>query len=260
MLYVPCEVKSRVGIGSGALFPAGTDEDWAAHPEYLDDEGALVASVGGLLVERDGRALLIDAGVGPVSLPAQPGNLPGAIEGGALPGNLTALGGPPVEAVAITHLHLDHIGWAATFPEVLLTDVEWAHRDQAEAHGTPGAALDAMAPKVRTVKDGEEVFPGVRVRLTPGHTTGHAVYEITAGDQRVLAFGDAMHSAVQVGHPDWSATFDRDLAETAHYRHRLVAELARPDSIGFGIHFADATFGRARPTGDGHVWEPIDTG
>ena len=31
-------------------------------------DGFLLASVGGLLVERDGRALLIDAGAGPVTM------------------------------------------------------------------------------------------------------------------------------------------------------------------------------------------------
>src|SRR5215470_9771660 len=75
--------------------------------------GFLLASVGGLLVERDGRALLIDAGAGPLTM-GPPLNTYGVMTGGALLDNLAALGRGPadIEAIALTHLHADHVGWA----------------------------------------------------------------------------------------------------------------------------------------------------
>ncbi|MFG2601309.1 hypothetical protein [Streptomyces sp. NPDC048462] len=48
------------------LIPDATDEAWAARPEYLDESGSLVASIGGLLVEKGDRALLIDVVFGRV--------------------------------------------------------------------------------------------------------------------------------------------------------------------------------------------------
>jgi glyoxylase-like metal-dependent hydrolase (beta-lactamase superfamily II) len=97
-----------------AWLPDTTDEIWSAHPEYLDTSGHLVASTGGLLVENGDRALLIDAGWGPVSLPAEPGSPNGAVYGGALLASLVELGRRPeeIETVAFTHLHIDHLGWA----------------------------------------------------------------------------------------------------------------------------------------------------
>ncbi|MFD0786245.1 MBL fold metallo-hydrolase, partial [Micromonospora azadirachtae] len=95
--------------------PAATDEDWAANPDHLDDGGFLPAAVGGLLVERGDRALLIDTGFGPESHPDDPANpMLGTIYGGELLNGLRRLGREPrqIEAVAITHLHLDHLGWA----------------------------------------------------------------------------------------------------------------------------------------------------
>lgn len=262
--YVP---DGAVQLRPRAWFPASTDEDWAEHPEYLDESGNLVASIGGLLVERDDRALLIDAGVGPLTLPAEPGNPYGTIQGGALLDNLTALGRPPasIEAVAFTHLHLDHIGWAwhpapgsdvpaFTGAEYLFTEPEWTQRHLAEAGGTSREALDAMAPRVRTVADGEEIFPGVRVLLTAGHTAGHAAYVLTEGDQRLIAFGDALHSPVQIGRPEWWAVPDHDRERSTAWRRRLVTELAAPGTIGFGIHFADVVFGRV----SGSAWQPLD--
>ncbi|MFE0042740.1 MBL fold metallo-hydrolase [Streptomyces albireticuli] len=260
--------------GAGQLTPGwlpdATDEIWAAHPEYLDDTGNLVASMGGLLVERDGRALLIDAGLGPQATPAEPGNAHGALHGGALLESLAKAGRTPadIEAVAFTHLHPDHLGWAwhpapgsdrpaFTAAEYLFAEPEWEQRHLAEEHGTSKEILDVLEPRVRTVAEGEEIFPGVRVMLTPGHTAGHAAYVISDGGQRVIAFGDALHSPIQVDHPEWSAVVDHDPVRSAEFRHRLVEEMARPDTTGFGLHFADVVFGRVERGGDGPAWRPV---
>ncbi|MGI5447291.1 MBL fold metallo-hydrolase [Streptomyces sp. CA-243310] len=264
--YVP---DGDVRLRPRPLLQATTDEVWDAHPEYLDSTGHLVGSVGGLLVEHGDRALLIDTGFGPQTLEAPDGPL-GTIHGGALPHSLAELGRRPedIEAVAFTHLHSDHIGWAChsapgddrpvfTHAEYLISEEEWARRDLLEAQGMT-EQVAALAPRVRTITDGQEIFPGVRVRITPGHTVGHAEYVITGGGRRLIAFGDAVHSPIQIDHPEWSSAFDHDPALTADHRRRLVAELTEPDTIGFGVHFADVVFGHVRRGGNGPAWRPLD--
>ncbi|WP_245562770.1 MBL fold metallo-hydrolase [Nocardia araoensis] len=251
--------------------PDSTDEIWAAHPEYLDASGYLVASIGGLLVERGDRAVLIDAGFGPQSLPAEPGTPNGAIHGGLLLESLAELGRRPedIEAVAFTHLHSDHLGWAwhavpggdqlaFAHAEYLVAEPEWARRDLLEASDPTGEMIAALEPRVRTVTDGQEILPGVRVRIAAGHTPGHAEYIVTSGGERLIAFGDALHTPFQVDHPDWSCVYDHDPVRAADHRRRLVAELEEPDTIGFGVHFADVVFGRVRRDGDGPAWHPLD--
>ncbi|MFF3115626.1 MBL fold metallo-hydrolase [Kitasatospora sp. NPDC057904] len=258
--YVP---DGDVRLRPLAMLPDTTEDVWAAHPEYLDPTGNLVGSVGALLVEHGGRALLIDTGVGPRTLELPEGPLH-AIRGGALLDNLARLGRAPedIEAVAFTHLHVDHLGWACTpegdrpafaHADYLISGPEWEGRGDLTAEQAA-----ALAPHVRTVSDGDEVFPGVQVRITPGHTVGHAEYVITGGGRRLIAFGDAVHSPIQIDHPEWSSGFDHDLARTAENRRRLVAELAEPDAIGFGVHFADVVFGRVQSGEDGPAWQPVD--
>jgi glyoxylase-like metal-dependent hydrolase (beta-lactamase superfamily II) len=263
--YLPDGV---VQLPATAWLPGTTEDTWATHPEYLDETGSLVASIGGLLVEHDGRALLIDAGFGPHSFPAEPGNTRGAIRGGDLPAGLAAAGRRPeeIDTVAITHLHIDHIGWLTADPSlfahaaVVVAEPEWTQRHLLHAHGTSPEMLAAMEPRVRTAADGEEIFPGVRLRLAEGHTAGHTTYVVSGEGQRLVAFGDAMHSSIQVDHPDWSAASDHDPVASAAARRRLVAELSEPDTIGFGVHFADVVFGRVRVNGAGPGWEPMVTG
>ncbi|MER6914816.1 MBL fold metallo-hydrolase [Streptomyces sp. NPDC000594] len=248
------------------LIPDVPAEVWADRPEYLDESGCLVAGIGGLLVEHGDRALLIDAGFGPRSWPPAPDGPLGGIHGGALLESLARLGSGPerIGAVAFTHLHPDHTGWAwhpvpgADRPafahaDYLVPEPEWARRDLLGAEEVAG-----LTPYVRTVADGQEIFPGVRIRITAGHSPGHAEYIITSGGQRLIAFGDALHSPIQVAHPAWSTVFDHDPVRAADHRHRLLAELTEPDTIGFGVHFADVVFGRVRREGDDLAWVPLD--
>jgi glyoxylase-like metal-dependent hydrolase (beta-lactamase superfamily II) len=233
--YVPDGV---VQLRPRTWLPATTEADWAKHPEYLDETGNLVASIGGLLVEHDDRAMLIDAGVGAVSI--EPDDTHGALDGGTLIDNLATLGltKTDIEAVAFTHLHVDHAGWAPAFTaaEYLVTEPEWATASP--------SLVESLTPRVRIVSDGEEIFPNVRVQFTGGHTPGHAAYVVTEANQRLIAFGDALHSPVQFTHPEWSAVVDHDTRLSTEWRRRLAEELAKPDTIGFGIHFANVQFGR----------------
>ncbi|MBT2470045.1 MBL fold metallo-hydrolase [Streptomyces sp. ISL-66] len=264
--YVP---DGEVRLRPRDLLQDTTDEVWAAHPEYLDATGHLAGSVGALLVEHGDRALLIDSGFGPQSHEAPDGPI-SAIHGGALVRSLAELGRRPedIEAVAFTHLHADHLGWAChlvpggdqpvfTNAEYLVSEQEWEGRDLLEAQGMT-EQVAALAPRVRTIADGQEVFPGVRMRITPGHTVGHAEYVITGGGRRLIAFGDAVHSPIQIDHPDWSAAFDHDTARTADHRRRLVAELAEPGTIGFGVHLADVVFGHVHRDGTAPAWRAVD--
>ncbi|MBO1336142.1 MBL fold metallo-hydrolase [Streptomyces sp. VRA16 Mangrove soil] len=259
--YVP---DGAVEMRPTELLPDTDHELWAGRPEFLNAAGHLVGSIGALLVEHGDRALLIDAGFGPRSWPPAQTGPQGPIRGGALVENLAALGRGPeeIEAIAFTHLHPDHIGWACRPSPVfdraayLVAEPEWAERATLAAQGL-GEEIAALAPRVRTVADGEEIFPGVRLRVTAGHTHGHAEYVIASGGRRLVAFGDALHSPLQVEHPEWSSGFDHDPALAAAHRHALVAELARPGTIGFGGHFADVVFGTVGPAGAGHVWRPL---
>ncbi|MFI7617980.1 MBL fold metallo-hydrolase [Nonomuraea terrae] len=264
--YVP---DGEVRLKPYGWLPQSTELDWRDDAAYLAEDGNLVASVGGLLVEHHGRALLIDAGLGPVSRPDDPGNpMIGLVRGGDLLDNLAELGRRPadVEAVAITHLHFDHVGWVvhpgpgggAAFPEAayLVSAPEWEHRHLSAIEGARVGQFDAMASRVRTFGDGEEVFPGVRTMFTPGHTIGNTSYVIASGGLRLVVFGDVMHSPVQIRHPDWPVGADLDPVQAAASRRRVLAELLRPDTLGYGGHFADVVFGRLTETLAGLSWQP----
>ncbi|SNX88414.1 glyoxylase-like metal-dependent hydrolase (beta-lactamase superfamily II) [Streptomyces sp. TLI_55] len=259
-------VDGAMAMLPSAFFPGFDPAYWADRPDALDGSGRVPMTAGGLLVERDGRSLLIDAGLGPVSGPVHVvDDVVGHSDSGALLEVLTRLGHAPedIEAVAFTHLHVDHTGWAfspdKTFPRAryLVAAAEWAPHDCGTVvPGAPAAEILTRIGEAHTpVDDDQEIFPGVRTLVTPGHSPGHTSYVITAGSERVVVLGDVFHTPAQLVHPEWPSRPDMDHAGVTAGRRRIAAELARPHTIGFAFHFGDQTFGRL--TGD--RWEPVPT-
>ncbi|GAA3438886.1 MBL fold metallo-hydrolase [Kutzneria kofuensis] len=265
-------VDGAMAMVAGAFFPTTPTQYWRDHPEALDAHGRVAASAGGLLVERGDRKLLIDAGLGPFRGPLSVGKEPfGAADSGSLPDILAELGVDPgeIDTVAYTHLHLDHVGWAFVdgrkfFPNAryLVAAQEWAPHD----HGVtvPGVIAETTVVPMRgnheLIGEGEEVWPGVHAIVTPGHTPGHSSFIVSAEAGRIVVFGDSFHTPAQITHPEWGSTPDTDSEGVLKARARVLGELERPGTLGFGAHFGDQAFGRVVRDGDGAaVWEPVAT-
>ncbi|MGW0581255.1 MBL fold metallo-hydrolase [Streptomyces sp. NPDC002920] len=267
--------------GPMSLSPAGflksfPDAYWREHPEALDKAGGVPMTAGGLLIERDGHRMLVDAGLGEINIHS----LYGPIQGGALLKTLASVGYAPedIDVLALTHIHIDHTGWAfvpdgngarkATFPSAsyVLSRQEW----EPLSRGVPPADMPDPTtvvepllrhPKLALFDDGEEVVPGVTALVTPGHTPGHATYIVTSSTgKRLVVFGDAFHSPAQLGHPDWGSAPDSNTESVQEARSRVLSELLKPDTYAFAFHFGDQPFGRVVRDQQGLVtWEPIPT-
>ena len=102
------------------FFPAIPGDYWSARPELFTANGRMPMSAGGLLIERDGKSLLIDTGVGTTATDFALGG----VDCGSMIDVLEAIGRrtEDIDVVAFTHLHFDHAGWAfahgaRTFPK-----------------------------------------------------------------------------------------------------------------------------------------------
>ncbi|MFI6779216.1 MBL fold metallo-hydrolase [Nocardia sp. NPDC050412] len=246
--------------------PSSDDQILAEHAHLINPDGYLVASIGALLIEYVNRTILIDTGFGPLAVPTPYG----LMRGGRLLSSLSAAGKTlaDIELIAITHLHLDHIGWLwQSMPEttagpfadipVFVGDTEWDQRDHTATAGISAEMLDTFSAQVHTIADGEEIFPGVRALATPGHSLGHLAYEITSSHNRLIVFGDAMQTPLQITHPELNAAVDANPAESTSTARRLIDRLTQPDTLGFGIHFADVQIGRVTvDTGGERAWQP----
>lgn len=58
-------------------------------------------------------------------------------------------------------------------------------------------ALSKYPNKLRLLNDGDSPTPGVVIRLAPGHSPGHSIYEFKKGKARLTVIGDLYHLRVR---------------------------------------------------------------
>jgi glyoxylase-like metal-dependent hydrolase (beta-lactamase superfamily II) len=111
-----------------------------------------------------------------------------------------------IERIVVTHLHYDHIGNLARFPDAQLLiparELEFwlspAAGDPAHSHPVERSELEHVAAaraagRVRELEDGDAVAPGVRVLALPGHSPGQVGLELDAEHGPVILASDAVH-------------------------------------------------------------------
>jgi glyoxylase-like metal-dependent hydrolase (beta-lactamase superfamily II) len=102
-------------------------------PDFLDDEGNLLLSIHALIVESQGRRILVDTCVGEHKVPGMELLTPDESD---FLEDLKAAGFPreSIDTVLCTHLHFDHVGWntmkqdgawVPTFPSARYLFARW---------------------------------------------------------------------------------------------------------------------------------------
>lgn len=213
--------------------------------------GPLPIPVNAFAVEKNGRLVLIDSGTGAAGGP----DLGKAARALAAAG----LDRAKVEAVILTHLHVDHAGGTidgsgkAIFPNAELvlqhSEIEFWTDDGIRSRAPQGmdgyfgaarAVLAAYPKKVRAVSGEVELFPGLKAVPEPGHTPGHMGVMIEDGPNSMLMWADIMHvGPLQFPHPDWSVLFDVNRTQAAETRARMLDRMTVDRIQVMGSHLAD---------------------
>ena len=178
---------------------------------------------------------------------------------GKLPDHLEAAGIKPesITKVIFTHAHGDHL-WGVIDPldggtlfpkaEHMMAAVEfdfWMASDVANqvrdnfrvmAAGT-NRRLKTLAARMRKIRPGEEIVPGVQIVGSEGHTPGHVSVLVKSGTEQLLIGGDALtQHVISFAEPDWRWGPDMDAAKAAATRRHLLDRLATDRVRLLGYH------------------------
>jgi N-acyl homoserine lactone hydrolase len=145
--------------------------------------------VHGFLIKHPGGAGLVDTGYGtPLELikDYRPVNASVAEEL-----RLADIDPSDVRWVINSHLHFDHCGQNAVFPQapVYLQRNEYERRHRYT--DTPAAWLEYAGARFELLDGEREIVPGVSVLTTPGHTPGHQSVRVDTTAGPALLTGDA---------------------------------------------------------------------
>ncbi len=190
-----------------------------------DDLGRILLDTRCLLLEGEGRVILIDVGIGD-KFDAKHRGIYGMEEDRGVVKGIQAHGFEPedITDVILTHLHFDHCGgateWKGDVATLVFTQAmhhvqrshwEWANkRNPREQASFLAENLDPLARSgALNLLDGStELFPGIRAVPVHGHTEAQQIVHIDAAGTDPLVFvADLIPTSAHL-RPVWGMAYD----------------------------------------------------
>lgn len=233
----------RFRTDGGAMYGVVPRSLWQRITPPADDN-TIAQSTNCLLVQHGSQRVLIDTGYGP-KLSEKQRHVFQSEEGAPLITSLAGYGVEPsdIDLVILTHLHFDHAGGGTslddagktvpTFPNAryVVQRGEW-ETAVAEIPELRGAyPIENLLPlqehgQLELIEGDIEILPGIRSRVTPGHTQWHQSILIDNGDGRQAVYlGDLCPSHAHLK-TLWCMGFDIHMLEVRRQKRKLLAEAA----------------------------------
>jgi glyoxylase-like metal-dependent hydrolase (beta-lactamase superfamily II) len=208
----------RFRLDGGAMFGVVPKVIWERGAP-ADERNRIRMRMSCLLIEGDGKRVLVDAGSG-TKLDAKFRDIYAIERPEALLEDLAAVGYRPedVTDVAMTHLHFDHCGGGtvrgedgvvrATFPNAryFVRRQEWHDAHHANERNRASYLSDNYDPletsgQLTIHEEDIEILPGVWMKCLPGHTLGHQGTFFDIPGERALYVVDLIPTAAHLPLP-----------------------------------------------------------
>ena len=158
-----------------------------------------------------------------------------------------------VTDVLLTHAHYDHsINWIM-FPNARIViaaeELDWAAAQPIGHLLVPELYIRdlAISPRLRSVRDGDQVFPGMTAYAAPGHTPGHLIFFLSTPHRDVLFTGDAAKNRAELVSRSADMTMD-ERASVASIARIWELWTRRPDTILVPGHDVPMVLENCHPT------------
>ncbi len=179
----------------------------------------------------------------------------------------------------LTHLHPDHAGGllsggSAAFPNaqvyVSKEDADFWLSEASEKAAPEAArvyfqgARKAVQPyqeggRFHTFTGGKLPIDGFEAVALHGHTPGHTGFSISSGGEKLLFWGDVIHShTVQFANPSIALEFDTDQRKARAARLKVMQDSARNGQWIAGAHMPFPGIGRVQAQGKSYRWVPLE--
>ncbi len=250
---------------------------WMAPNHWVPAMNKLVLTVQFWVVHAGGNIIVVDTGVG--NFKPREGIPRMNMLNTLVPEWLEAAGAHPdkVTHVALTHLHIDHVGWCTRWQDGRWTPTFQnakyflpkddflfckTGRNKVEGMDVFGDAFfDSVMPVFdaglsQMIAPGMEIADCLLAEAAPGHSPGQVTYRLRSRGEEAIFSGDVLHNPMQIAHPEFNSGYCiwSDQARTT--RLNLLNAAADRNALVLPVHFGDPYCGFVRREGQGFRYEP----
>lgn len=269
----PLEVHAisdgRIALDGGAMFGVVPRPLWQRRFPP-DDRNRISLELRCMLVLAGDRRILIDDGAGGrwdgkhremYGLDHHHGSL----DDGLAKAGLTR---SDITDVVLTHLHFDHAGGTTreevggmklAFPEATYhlqrRHWRWAHHPSDKDAGSfrkDDFGLLESSGRLHLLDGPTELFPGVHLFVSEGHTVGLQLVRLEADDRTLVFCGDLIPTTAHL-RAAWVAAFDLYPLTAIEEKKQLLAQAVEEDWVLFLEHDPLVAACTVKDDGSGHV-------
>src|SRR5438270_6498634 len=201
-----------------------------------NEKNLVPSGLNSVLVRTGDKNILIETGIGN-KLPEKMAQIYG--QPAQLLESLHRAGLAPedIDVVISSHLHFDHCGWntvrrdgktAPTFPNAkyYAQEGEWKHAHENQRDGvsyfTENYDPLVESGQMQLLRGNQEIVPGIRVEVFPGHTRDLQAIIIETGGQTACYISDLIPTSAHLD-LNWVMGFDLYPVESVESRKRYYA-------------------------------------
>lgn len=251
----------RLCLDGGAMFGIIPKPLWERRIP-ADGRNRIPLAMRCLLLEGDGRLVLIDNGLGD-KYDAKFADIYAVDqESSELHHSLAAagFGADEITDVILTHLHFDHCGGSTVrnddslrvaFPNatfhVQRTHWDWAHTSPREGASFLSENLDPLGAsgQLRFLDGPGEIMPGVEAVVVNGHTRGQQVLKISDTHRTLVYVADLIPTAAHIP-PLWVMAYDIAPLDTLAEKSSFLERAAEENWLLFFEHDTEIATARVR--------------
>lgn len=224
-------------LDGGAMFGVVPKVLWSR--KYPHDENNLIeCRTDPILIQIDGKSILIDTGIGNDKLTAKQKRNFGVLEESFIETSLAKLGLAidDIDIILMTHLHFDHAcgltvkvdddRYVSKFKGVpiYVSAIEWhemRHPNIRSINTYWKMNWEPIIDQVHTFEDEIEIVKGLRMIHTGGHSEGHSIIVFEDGEDCFIHMADLMPTH---GHQNklWALAYDDYPVTSVHQKEKWM--------------------------------------
>jgi len=225
-------------LDGGTMFGVVPKSVWSKRYP-VDDANKIEMTTDPILIQFEGKNIVIDSGVGFNRMTEKQLRNNGVIEQSRLEDSLAISGllTEDIDFVLMTHMHADHAcglsKWeneklVSTFPnaKIFVSEIEWneMRNPNIRSRNTYWKEnWEAIQTQVETFAGELEVLPGIRMIHTGGHSDGHSIIKLEQNGETIVHMADIMPSHAHQN-PLWVLAYDDYPMTSIFAKEKLVAD------------------------------------